>query len=315
VQPVLGKGFDYSCWNREDEPEAIGTVRARSLTFPAKTLLDWIRTHRDDDFVVFVRDNATHPPWLEDRGEYDEFEKYIGVISSSIITRKDEILIRLIRGAVSRFEQKWLKPIVDTLAELKILDETLLVLHSDHGDTLWEARELGEVDNLARVFLHTFNVYEAALRVPLLMRYPQKIPAGTLVRGTAQLVDVLPTVLDLLEVPVHEEMFDGNSLVSCLHGEDAPSLYTFSNSYRYVVVRGEGYKLIYDLDQGKHELYHLGENGVESENIFWREREIGRKLERVMMEEILRKSLAGRASAVRSDEEKMLDLFKDLGYL
>jgi arylsulfatase A-like enzyme len=69
-------------------------------------------------------------------------------------------------------------------------DDTLLVVTSDHGESLGEHGEL----------THALTLYDATQRVPLLMRGPG-IPAGNVVRAPVRLVDVAPTVLSLFGLP------------------------------------------------------------------------------------------------------------------
>lgn len=89
-----------------------------------------------------------------------------------------------------------------------ILDRSLVVLTSDHGESL------GEQDYW---FAHGEYLYESTLRVPLLFRAPGLIPAGTRLRGTVRLEDIAPTLLDLAGFPVPPGM-DGQSLSNALRG-------------------------------------------------------------------------------------------------
>ena len=68
---------------------------------------------------------------------------------------------------------------------------TLVVLTSDHGESLGEHGEK----------THGFFVYDATLRVPLILRLPGRIPAGRTLDGPATLADLAPTILDLLGLP------------------------------------------------------------------------------------------------------------------
>ncbi len=100
-----------------------------------------------------------------------------------------------------------------TLARLGIRDDTLLVLTSDHGEALGEHGEL----------VHGFFLYQATLRVPLLMRGPGIVP-GTRLPLVVQSVDLFPTILDLAGVapPRSTGSLPGRSLASLLRGEPAP---------------------------------------------------------------------------------------------
>jgi arylsulfatase A-like enzyme len=79
-----------------------------------------------------------------------------------------------------------LERVVDALGEAGRLDRTLLVVVSDHGEMIGEHREFG----------HGPALYEPDVRVPLLLRYPGKVPAGERVARPVSTVGVYATILD-----------------------------------------------------------------------------------------------------------------------
>ena len=81
--------------------------------------------------------------------------------------------------------------IVGTLRVAEVLDDTLVVLLSDHGDQLGEHGMAGKMGNL----------YEASIRVPLVIRLPGAAHAGADRPQLVELVDLFPTICDLLGVP------------------------------------------------------------------------------------------------------------------
>lgn len=94
----------------------------------------------------------------------------------------------------------------EALSRLGLRDDTLLVVTSDHGEGLGEHGET----------LHGFFTYETTLRIPFVAR-GTGIPAGTRVESTVRLVDLFPTVLDLLGVPAPTNArFSGMSLAPAL---------------------------------------------------------------------------------------------------
>jgi len=110
----------------------------------------------------------------------------------------------------------------DALARLGAREDTLVLVTSDHGEGLGEHGET----------LHGFFAYQSTLRVPFLLRGPG-IPAGTRVPGTVRLVDVFPTVLDLLGVPAPKDTsFAGRSLAAVVRGgrDPAPEPVTYAES-------------------------------------------------------------------------------------
>jgi arylsulfatase A-like enzyme/Flp pilus assembly protein TadD len=91
------------------------------------------------------------------------------------------------------------------------LDRTLVAVTSDHGESLGEHGEA----------THGLFVYEGALRVPLLLRMPGQVPAGTRSAHLVAGVDLAPTLLDLLGQPPLEEI-DGVSFAEVARGGTLP---------------------------------------------------------------------------------------------
>ena len=78
--------------------------------------------------------------------------------------------------------------LVDRLRAAGLYDRSVVVVAGDHGEGLGEHGER----------THGLFLYDAALRVPLLIRAPGIVPAGARIGGPVELADVAPTVLDLL---------------------------------------------------------------------------------------------------------------------
>jgi choline-sulfatase len=89
-------------------------------------------------------------------------------------------------------------------------DRTLFVITSDHGDAFWEHGEP----------THSYTLYDATQRVPLLMRGPG-LPGGTVVGGVAQLADIAPTVLAGVGAPPLPRS-DGVALQAAISGAEEP---------------------------------------------------------------------------------------------
>ncbi len=96
------------------------------------------------------------------------------------------------------------------LDERDLADDTIVIVTSDHGELFGEHGLANHFKALTREETH----------VPLIMRYPGRIEGGTRIATPAQLRDILPTVLELAEIPDGPEM-DGNSLVAILDGTES----------------------------------------------------------------------------------------------
>ncbi|MEZ5292931.1 MAG: sulfatase-like hydrolase/transferase [Vicinamibacterales bacterium] len=152
--------------------------------------------------------------------------------------------------------------LLDALRERRWLDSTLVVVAADHGEALGEHQER----------THGLFAYDATLRVPLVVWGPPAVSAGV-VRGPARLVDVMPTVLDL--VGVTGEAVSGRSLApSFASGRvaDDPGVYfealnaSFTRHWAPLtgLIAG-GLKFI---DLPIPELYDLAADPSESRNLF-----------------------------------------------
>jgi arylsulfatase A-like enzyme len=78
--------------------------------------------------------------------------------------------------------------LLDSIADLGFLDNTLVILASDHGEAFGERGFEG----------HAHTVYRETTEVPLLMSFPFRLDSGIVVRARTRNIDIWPTVLDLL---------------------------------------------------------------------------------------------------------------------
>ena len=92
-----------------------------------------------------------------------------------------------------------------------MLDETIVVINADHGETLYDHE----------CWFDHHGIYDATLHVPLIIRYPGKVPAGKRVPGFNQHKDLVPTLLELAEIDAADLTFDGRSLMPMVRGEVA----------------------------------------------------------------------------------------------
>jgi arylsulfatase A-like enzyme len=122
--------------------------------------------------------------------------------------RDTEHLMALCAGEVAWVDQH-VERVLARLAKLGQEDRTLVVVVSDHGDEFFEHGGIG----------HRRNLFEELMRIPLLLRLPGKLPAGSVVHGRVSLTDVYPTVLDLLDLPSPMPV-TGRTMVPLVRGID-----------------------------------------------------------------------------------------------
>jgi arylsulfatase A-like enzyme len=191
---------DYSVANRSDEASRRGITSPRLFGIVSEWLSEWDRGQRRRPFFAFVHmwdvhyDYAPPPP-------YDTMfdPDYRGTVSGDILgpavhARMDERdlahVIALYDGEI-RFTDGYVGRLVQQLEQLGVADDTIIVVTADHGEEFFEHGNKG----------HRPTLYDEALLVPLVVRYPAQVPPGVVVGPQVRLMDVAPTILALAGVP------------------------------------------------------------------------------------------------------------------
>ncbi|HEX2034179.1 MAG TPA: sulfatase-like hydrolase/transferase [Chloroflexota bacterium] len=158
-----------------------------------------------------------YPPDMEAR--YSAMDRWLnanhGIRFFQEELRSKESLYRVRRAyyALVTYVDRKVGELLATLEEHGLWEDTVVVFTSDHGDMLCEKSMVQK-----RIF------YEWSCRVPLLMRFPGDAYAGRVVTEPVNLIDLLPTFLDLAGIPEAARLpMDGQSLMGLVDGaETAP---------------------------------------------------------------------------------------------
>lgn len=280
-------------------------------------VVDFVKTSHGKPFFVFLAHKAMHPNVQQrDDGSVARIpgqgagfipaERHRGRYATAVVPRRPNALVaphdkpalqRTIDGLPplspatgtpdvdvrGRLEMllavdESLARIEDVLREMGELDNTVIVLTSDHGYFYGE-HGLNEERRLA---------YEETARIPLIIRYPKVARAGAEPSPMVQTIDLVPTIVSLAGVPDTVPR-QGRSLVPLLQGETVPwrnsvlieyySDHVFPRMLNmgYQAVRTERYKYIHYVDlTGMDELYDLQADPFELDNII--DREAGRAI-------------------------------------
>ena len=114
-------------------------------------------------------------------------------------------------GAIS-YQDVAIEALLEGLEDLGLSDDTLILITSDHGE---EFKEHGGLS-------HAIRLHEELVRVPLLVRWPSRIAAGTVVERAVQTVDIFPTLIELAGLPMPEGLV-GRSFADDLFGRPVGS--------------------------------------------------------------------------------------------
>ena len=199
------------------------------------------------------------------------------------------------------------------LEERDLLENSLLILTSDHGEGLGQHRE----------GFHGFFIYDSTVHVPLMIRLPGQEGAGRVVDEAVSHVDLMPTILEVVGRPIPEQA-QGQSLVPLIRGttkgEFESAIYSESMypllHYGWAPLRSlrKGhYKFI---DSPQPELYNLRADPLEQNNILLDERRTSRELKDELdrMVEQLKSDEPATVEPAELDEETLLQL-QALGYM
>ena len=176
------------------------------------------------------------------------------------------------------------------IESLGLEEDTLIVIDSDHGETLYEHD----------CHFDHHGLYEPTLRVPLAFVWPGKVPSDVMIDAPCYMKDVTPTILDLMGInPKPRIKFDGRSLAPWMFGlerEAEPETYiTEATWMRKHGWRTQEWKLIHALEPDFHfkpevELYNLIRDPEENHNLAEEEPEVVKMLEERMQAHIARRT-------------------------
>ncbi len=154
-----------------------------------------------------------------------------------------------------------LAKLFDGLAERRLLERSLVVVASDHGEAFFEH---GRVK-------HCYTVYENETRVPLVMSLP-RAAKPLAVEAPVQNLDIVPTLLDYLGIDAAPYGLEGRSLRPLIESRDSPPgdaapRLAFSAMGAYRSVNDERHKLVLNFAEKRHGLYDLAADPAENDDL------------------------------------------------
>jgi arylsulfatase A-like enzyme/lipopolysaccharide biosynthesis regulator YciM len=243
----------------------------------------WIRERGDSSFFYFLHLFEPHSP-------YDPPEPYR---SRYPLAYDGEI------AAVDSFVGEF----IESLKDIGVYNRALIVLLSDHGEGL---SDHGEEE-------HGIFLYREAIQVPLILKLPNGHLAGSTVERPAQLVDILPTITELVAVET-PAVLPGRSLFGDVPGESKTSGIVAETMYPRIHL---GWSELWSLIDGRYhfisaptpELYDLQSDPGERHDLISARPDEGKRLAAIL--DPLKREL-GETPQVDSEDAERL---RALGYL
>ncbi|WP_245632417.1 sulfatase family protein [Edaphobacter aggregans] len=293
-------GNDYvNPYFKEGRKGKIGEEKRYQNVYPDDLTVDralqWLEEDRGDKpFCLLIWFVAPHEPFFRARRHFDlyrntvvpkpatfdddlrgypgkpkgfaEAENKIGTTTSHIAAASHEGLVKDYYAGLVAVDEN-IGRVTSYLEKKGIFDDTAIVQSSDHGFFLGEFR-----------LFDKRLMHEPSIRVPLMIRYPTRIPAGTVRKEQVLDIDLAPTFLDLAGVPIPEH-FQGKSVLPLAKRPDPEfrkewyyEYYEWPNPEAVRPHRGirtERYKLIHYVSEPQaFELYDLHTDPGETVNLY-----------------------------------------------
>ncbi|MFC1555853.1 sulfatase [candidate division KSB1 bacterium] len=279
--------------------------------------MKWLdENSKDAPFFLMLHTFETHAPftnnyYLPDSITYEKVaddEKYISDFYDGDLRYTDMHLEKLFRK----------------LDDLGITDNTLVIFTADHGYIM--PGEHGNYNSYGT------SLYDRVLNVPLIMRFPENIKQSAIVEKQVRSIDIAPTILDLLSIPLPDD-FQGTSLVPLIENDDTEELFAYSEALigppERKSVRMEGMKYIYipeitefdreewkkiGIELSKRELFNLTVDPDEMNNLAESQPDVVREMQ-ALIDEIMKKGNTSVSARSFKISQSHLELLRSLGYI
>jgi arylsulfatase A-like enzyme len=269
-------------WNSDDfTGEHLDSGVERIVPDDATTdvALGWLDKPRDRPFALYVNFQGPHfpytiardapRPWTPDMPTWSTFG-YLGYpeAEKDIVVNRYDNAIRFVDDQVARIEHK--------LAELGELDNTLWIFTSDHGEMFFERG----------LVTHGKTLNEVEARVPIILTWPGHIAPAVRDDPVSHL-DIMPTVLDFLELPPHPS-WQGMSFAEPSEKLRQRAIFMNIQGLRFAdAVVCWPFKLIVERTNQKRYLYDLAADPDERNNLVEKYPEVHARLDDTLTQQLL----------------------------
>jgi len=293
LQFGLNQGFDYYSDKFDEEMNEMGIAERRGEEV-TRYGIKWLDEHKDEPFFLFLHYYDPHMPYDAPAPFKPQFFEDLYSLYAAEVSYADHCV-----GQV-----------IDKLKGLGIYDSTLIIITSDHGESLGEHSEA----------THAYFIYDATVKVPLIFKLPGK-RQGRKIDDLVGLVDIAPTVCSLLGIDSPPEV-QGRDLSPYFKGKDGidKERYIYCESmiatkYNCSSLLGAVTRRFKYIQAPRPELYDLIEDPHEIKNLAESKPQRARLMQdrlKQILEDTVRKG--GSDSQLELDDEARQKL-ESLGYV
>ncbi|MCB0114896.1 MAG: sulfatase-like hydrolase/transferase [Caldilineaceae bacterium] len=235
-----------------------GDEHVTHSAFVADRTVEFLRKRGHEPFLCIAGFYSPHAPWVTPQRFLDQYTPQQltvpgfppELVNQGAAEHFPEEQLQAARhgyyGMISEVDH-YVGHILDVLEARGLADDTIVIFTSDHGEWLGEHLRYGK----------GYPAHDQCSRVPLMVRWPDRVPAGQTVSHIVEAVDVVPTLLDCAGIQIAPHL-QGQSLWPLLQGSDRPLKSAAltehhgwkslrSERFRYVV-HTNGHEHLYDLD-------------------------------------------------------------------
>ena len=221
--------------------------QAQLTTLYTERAVDFINKHKDQPFLLCVPHSMPHVPLaVSDKFKGKSEQGLYGDVIMEIDWSVGEIM--------------------KALEQHDLAENTLVIFTSDNGPWLNFGDHAGSTGGLRE---GKGTSFEGGQRVPCIMKWPARIPAGTVCNQLAATIDFLPTFAEMLGVALPEKNIDGVSLLPLMKNEPGAKpreiFYYYYQGSALEAVRKDHWKLVFPHTHRTYEGVVPGNGGIPGE--------------------------------------------------
>ncbi|MBL9154348.1 MAG: sulfatase [Verrucomicrobiales bacterium] len=210
----------------DDAPE--GEYLTDRLT---EETMKFIEANRDQPFCAVLAHYAVHTPIEGKKHLTKRYEEKLATLPKAAIEWEKEsagenLLVQnnATYAAMIESVDNGVGRLLNQLQKLGIADHTIVILASDHGGLSARGNNRGVATSNRPLRAGKGHLYEGGLRIPMLLRWPGAVKAGTTIDTPVSTLDLMPTLAAMAGIALPEKAgTDGRNLVPLLQGGAAPA--------------------------------------------------------------------------------------------